>query len=448
MPAPRKATPWPDRPDSENAGQHPRDLAAAQAERGELLALLDRMIEARPEIRVSAEALASALGPLVGTEEAPSRIEFQLERFSRQLRALWLRSVAAETAWVLRSPTEPEVSWLSAEHDAFGYERDLQPVELEERCRRFFDAVPAPWQAEHIVFSSGQAALLAILLAFKSPRPLRVRHLGGYFETRQLIQSCPSLCNLVECDADVVIAEPIASNGSFACHGPAEIAAAAVGTKALVLDTTLLGRSDGIEHVLARLAHDLPVLRCTSGLKLLQAGLELANVGIVSVHCRSTGALSNLADALRETRTLAGSGLRYADVLALDAPFVFDAGYADRYSGAVFAHNAALAAAVEERNRLFVPPFAADPSPYCVFALREPSDGACERLADEIAAAARERQILFSRGGSFGFRGHRYEVVRPEDRPPFLRVAMGRRPGWSCRGVIALLAEIAARTAI
>lgn len=413
-----------------------------------MLALLASMIEARPEIRDSAETLASALGPLPGVGETPSRIEFQLEQFSRQMRALWLRSVAAETSWVLRSPTEPEVSSLSAEHDAFGYERDLQPVELEQRCRCFFGAVPAPWQAEHIVFSSGQAALLAVLLAFKSPRPLKVRHLGGYFETRQLIQSCPSLCVLVEHDADVVIAEPIASNGSFACHGPAEIAAAAVGAKALVLDTTLLGRNDGIEQVLGRLDRDLPVLRCASGLKLLQAGLELANVGIVSVHSRSARALTNLADALREMRTLAGSGLRYADVLALEAPFVFDSDYADRYAGTVFAHNAVLADAVGEGNRLFVPPFAADPSPYCVFTLNEPSDGAYERLADEIAAAARARQILFSRGGSFGFRGHRYEVVRPENRPPFLRVAMGRRPGWSCRGVIALLAEIAARTEI
>ena len=411
-------------------------------------ALLERMIEARPVIKDSAAALVSGLVQALKEESAPSRIELHLERFSRQLRALWLRSVAAETSWVLRSPTECEVSWLSAEHDGFGYERDLQPGELEERCSHFFDAVPAPWKAEHIIFSSGQAALLAILLSFKSVRPLRVQHLGGYFETRQLVQSCPSLCNLVAKDADIVIAEPVACDGSFDYHGKLEIAAAVAGANALILDTTLLGRADRIGDLLGGLDRNLLVLRCTSGLKLLQAGLELANVGIVSVHSRSGVALGKLAAALREIRTLGGFGLRYADVLALEAPFVFDPDYADRYAGRVFAHNAALASAVAERNQLFVPPFGANPSPYCVFSLRNCEEGAYDRLAAKIAAGAAERQILFNRGGSFGFRGHRYEIVRPEKQPPFLRVAMGRRSGWSFRGVLALMADIAARTSI
>ena len=126
----------------------------------------------------------------------------------------------------------------------------------------------------------------------------------------------------------------------------------------------------------------------------------------------------------------------------------YDAAYADRYAGAIFAHNAALAAAVASRNRLFEPPFTAHPSPYCVFCLRGGDEQAYERLAEVIAAKARELDLNFSRGGSFGFRGHRYEIVRPDDQPPFLRVAMGRRDDWSCRGIIEQMAEIAARAAI
>lgn len=419
------------------------DLAATHEEEQELIQLLDGLVECRPAIADTARALAVTLRASLAEDRAPFVVERHFERFSRDLRALWLRSVAAETSLVLRSPTEWEATRISAQHDSFGYERDLQPHELEARCDAFFGPVPAPWRSEHLLFSSGQAALSSVLLAFRSPSPLRVQHLGGYFETRQLIQSCPSLCVLVERDADIVIAEPVESNGGFDYHGRAEIAAAAAGAKALLLDTTLLGRTDRIGELLPRLDGDLLVLRCASGLKLLQGGLELANVGIVGVHSRAGETLAGFADALREMRTLCGSGLRFADVLALEAPFVFDPAYTDRYADAIFAHNAALAQAVATQNLLFVPPFAAHPSPYCVFSLRSDDEQGYERLAELIATRARERDCNFARGGSFGFRGHRYEIVRPANHPPFLRVAMGRREGWSCQGIIRLMAEIA-----
>jgi hypothetical protein len=38
--------------------------------------------------------------------------------------------------------------------------------------------------------------------------------------------------------------------------------------------------------------------------------------------------------------------------------------------------------------------------------------------------------------------------VKPAtDDPPFLRIAMGRRAGWSCDGVISLMRDIASREA-
>jgi hypothetical protein len=421
----------------------PDDLISARADGKELLDILHGLVAQRPACEDEGQALIAALAQTLQDEADPALLEVHLEQFSRKVRAFWLRAVAAETSWVLRSPTEQEAGWISARHDAFGYERDLQPVELEERCNAFYGQVPWSWSAEHVLFSSGQAALQSVLLALGSPQPLRVRHLGGYFETRELIRKTPSLCTLVEGQADVVIAEPVASNGNFCCHGVEEILAAAQGARILLLDTTLLGRDDGLEQVLLRTKRDVMVIRIASGLKLLQGGLELANVGLVGVHARSATQRMAFASALRERRTLSGAGLRFADVLALEAPFVFDAGFADGYAGAIFAHNAALARAVGETNRLFVPPFTASPAPYCIFALRSGDDSAYDKLAERIAQMASERKLLFPRGGSFGFRGHRYEIVCPEDRAPFLRVAMGRRGGQSCQGIIALMAEIA-----
>ena len=69
---------------------------------------------------------------------------------------------------------------------------------------------------------------------------------------------------------------------------------------------------------------------------------------------------------------------------------------------------------------------------------------AYDALDQEIASEAQRRRLNLARGGSFGFRGHRYEIVKPETgEPPFLRIALGRRGGFSCEGVIAMIGEIA-----
>ena len=78
--------------------------------------------------------------------------------------------------------------------------------------------------------------------------------------------------------------------------------------------------------------------------------------------------------------------------------------------------------------------------------------GVLRRLVDEpdlwaeIAAEALRRRLNLVRGGSFGFRAHRYEIVKPETgEAPFLRIALGRRGGWSCEGVIAMMAQLAGK---
>ena len=54
---------------------------------------------------------------------------------------------------------------------------------------------------------------------------------------------------------------------------------------------------------------------------------------------------------------------------------------------------------------------------------------------------------LATRGGSFGFRGHRYELIEPDlDKGrTFLRVALGWRGGWSCQGLCELFAALSHR---
>lgn len=393
------------------------------------------------------EALVAAA---VGSE-TPLAAELGFERAARRLRAGWLRSVAAETSRVLRSPTEREVAHLEhSRHDAYGYERDFQPETLETRCQAFFGAPPAGWSTAHVMFSSGQAALATILLRLAEARPgkLRVAHVGSYFETRDLVGRA---CALVDeaAPADCIIVEPIACDGRFTTHDPAALGRNLSDGQVLVVDETLSAPTTRLPDILRQVeARGAAVIRLVSGLKLLQQGLELANVGIVSVFARTAEQAAAVADGLRRCRTLTGAGLRFVDALALEAPFFLDRGATQAYADRVFAHNAALAQAVAAGNRLFEPMGASDPAtaPYCAFKLASGNSvDALEALADSLDREVRARGLLFERGGSFGFRGHRYEVIEPEtDEPPFLRVAMGARDDRSCHGVTALIAELAA----
>src|SRR5690348_8579979 len=228
----------------------------------------------------------------------PIEMERGYEQAAWRLRADWLKSVAAETARVLRSPTEREIARLArSPHDAYGYERDFQPETLEARCEAFFGIPPAGWTAAHVLFSSSQAALATILLHLAEGRAgkLRVAHVGCYFETSELVsRACAPAQGAA--DADLVIVEPVACDGRFTTHDAAAIAASLAAGQTLVVDETLSAPQTRLPAMLSAASGDgATIIRLVSGLKLLQQGLELANVGIVSVFARDADRAASLA---------------------------------------------------------------------------------------------------------------------------------------------------------
>jgi hypothetical protein len=138
---------------------------------------------------------------------------------------------------------------------------------------------------------------------------------------------------------------------------------------------------------------------------------------------------------------------------ALSAPWFLDRVYAGRYTRALFDNNAALASSVGQNSKIFAErchPSLTNPgavAPFCALQLRgNPHIDAYHRLLDIVERAAAQRDLVITKGGSFGFRGHRFELIEPEPAQgqPFLRVAMGWREGYSCSGLCNLFAELAA----
>jgi hypothetical protein len=411
-------------------------------ERDELLAIAGMMESTVPGLRPRLEAWREHLTQgLDGA--APLEHEHMLERATMALRHVWLAAAASSTSKSYRSPAKGERTITPAgRFHNFGYERDLQPTGLEARCAKFFPPPPPGWSAEHVLFSSGQAAMNALLtlLGTGQERRQRLRHDGCYFETAELLGLYASRFEIgAHGPADLVIAEPLWNDGkSFGATSLAKLGVRANQdrTAGIIVDSTLSGLDDGLNDLLAALENGTQVFRLHSGLKLFQAGLELADVGIVSLYG------SQGADTLRHIRTLQGTGLSFADVAALELPLFLNADATRAYETAILLHNAALADAARGNSALpTVYPSGPRPAPFVVFDLKSAAN--YDTLDDRIAAEAARRGLAFIKGGSFGFRGHRFETVRPEGKPPFLRVAMGKRAGPSLEGILELFRAFA-----
>ena len=400
------------------------------------------------------------------------------EKFSQSLRHLWIEASVASTSQNYRSPpAEQKTRTATGRNIEFGYERDLHPTYLEERCAAFFGDPPHGWASDHVLLSSGQSAMAAVLHALEGgsliggDRRLSFVHLGAYFETAEIFSLFSSLlkplgrgraaiATMNEGDADVFIIEPVFCDGEFGVVDVARVIdqhQRKPRPRVYIFDTTLTGTSFSLESNLTRMSSLRPpvVFRLVSGLKLLQGGLELSSVGVLSVFTPQDASVSarQLGDRIRKIRTLLGLGLSFADVAVLEAPWFLDRGYTRVYQEAIFDNNARLANAVSESNRTFrgtfhpsVLPTGQRPheAPYCVFRMESDDPQAYTRLENRIREEVRNRNILFEAGGSFGFRGHRFEMVHPEDGSgSFLRVALGRRPGRSCDQIIELFRELA-----
>jgi hypothetical protein len=383
--------------------------------------------------------------------------ERHLETAALTLRRAWLSAAHRPADASLKSPEDGEIARVPCGDSLhFGYERDLDTSILEERGATYARP-PAGWTSDMVIFRSGQAALATILqfvaAAWGDKRTLSVAHAGAYFETTALLAAWPRRSFRPTSEsvvsADVVIGEPVWCDG---CFGATDRLPRA--RHVLLLDTTMVGPSHDLCSCLAAAADECEVaIAFSSGLKLDQAGLELANVGIARVLVRDGAQqhATGIGGRLRQLRGLMATGLTLDELSALSAPWFLDRAYVDGYTTAIFANNRLLAQSIGSDSAVFGPrchPSRSAPgaaAPFCALQLREASPARYRRLTEIVEQQSEQRGLLLTKGGSFGFRGHRCELIEPGpgQGDSFLRVAMGWRDGHSCRGLAELLGELA-----
>jgi hypothetical protein len=377
------------------------------------------------------------------------------------LRRAWLAKAHGPGDESLKSPPEGEVSRMpDGQSIHFGYERELDASLLENRSPLCYP-VPPGWQSRRILYRSGQAALSALLhhIAHQaSSRPLTIHHAGRYFETSALLGLWPRQAfaptDASPAQVDVLLGEPVYCDGKFGLSDPSHLPRA---REALLLDTTMVGLQVDLAPWLERTDGSFAAV-FRSGLKLDQAGLELANVGIVQLFVREgsdNDAVSRGA-SLERIRALTGGGLTLDELAALSAPWFLDRAYFERYASGLFANNAALAHAIGNGSPLFAdrchPSLISSEAvaPFCAIRLRTGDTGAHRRLLERVEGEIARRGLMLAKGGSFGFRGDRYELIEPEPEAgqPFLRLAMGYRGGTNRDRIIELFGELATLRAL
>src|SRR3954469_6491310 len=197
----------------------------------ELFDLADALCARVDTHRNAFEDFISDMRRKFAATQNPVELERLAEVFCRSLRHLWIEASVSTTSLDYRSPpTAHKTRTATGRNIEFGYERDLQPAYLEERCGRFFDPPPAGWTSDHVLLSSGQSAMAAVLHALEGgllrgvDRKLTFAHLGSYFETTEIFSLFSSLLKPIgfgseavrtmdKLDADVFIVEPVFCDG-------------------------------------------------------------------------------------------------------------------------------------------------------------------------------------------------------------------------------------------
>ncbi len=462
-----------------------------------LIELAEGIVAVRPSFSDEAEAWFNEIRQVAVTTDLHSFVgERTLERLSGELRELWLRSAFNVTARIMKSPPHQQKNHLpSGDRVWFDYERAYKPEPLENKLTKMPE-VPPHWENRSILFSSAMGALMTISQVFGARldgvRPdtvVKLGMFGGYFETWRMLNylhdrdfeiihfadNAELLDSIVGGEVDIMLVEPVSYDWDMevfdikAFHAAYDIAESNA-PRLLIIDTTLVGPGFCVSDFLNGFKMHRPwmVLCVRSGLKLDQQGLELANMGVVDIFVPTDSERPiNASEAhfrLKVARAVFGTGINVQDAGVLEVPWVSDVPLIKEFSAKVFDHNAYFASRITLTGKVFTrlvhPAVNMDSlpnsdvtaeAPFVMLHLPISEQKAFGHLVAILVFEIQARGLNWDMGSSFGFRGHRFEVikanvqVRPnDDRYGMLKVAMGSRGGPSVDGIVELVNEIAA----
>lgn len=458
----------------------------------ELTVLADQTSAAFPQFENVLGSWRQQAGSLqTSLDEHSLADERALYQLALEFRYLWLNFSQSYSARIIRSPRHgKKIKMPDGPIDNYPYDRWNKAPALESRMSHYHPPVPG-WRQEHVVYSSGMAAITAMLqmiryrYSFRFNRAIRWLEFSSYFEVRRLFQLYGDLAQstlltrneneffeaLRYQPFDMIFCQSVANDFALTPlniekFGEAWAKSTQSRPKVVVVDTTLTGNHFPFAQLLAKLESRPPslIVRISSGLKLDQEGLEFANVGIVTLYAPETTEPDNsfLADfclSLRRQRRTFGASLNIDALTALSIPCFLDPLRHQAHCQRLFENNANLAKQVTIGHlegsgpgilkdkahpalRSDAPEWAC--APFVNFAMASAAPADKTFLRRWIRTRSDEQQLQFHPGSSFGFRAHRYEMgIIDEPGHSTFRVAMGSVSGPSFAAIVKLFSDLA-----
>lgn len=479
----------------------PLNVVSAESEARHLLRMADDIVFNIPQTAKPIARWKEELCPLVGDPVLETvRGERELDRLAMKLRDIWMKIAHTHSAPHLKSPlADSKIEFPLGRTSSCGYERVIYPTDQEKRCETY-RPTPRGWRSRHLLFRSGMAAITSLIqnvrphLFGRDSGPIILDYFGGYFETKRVFDLFSSplmsfrrhetqeqlLQAIEEGEGQLLFVEPVSYDWEMEALDLDKILVALSRRKRLpkmiIIDTTIIGNALPLSQLLSKLPGTPPpiLMQISSGLKLDQEGLELANAGIVSLFWSKTDeskAASTLFRKMRSSRHYTGSGLSVSEIALLDVPWFLNRDRFNAHCRVIFENNRllanSLAPVVASSNGVFshvshpsLTEFAHLPwavAPFVVFHFREDLDSKENhaKLTASLSRHSRKEGLGFGTGASFGFRGHRYEIIEPYSvlhpsgqAKGVLKVAMGCRRGPVRDEIIRFMKTIASSSAI
>ncbi|EJD64835.1 hypothetical protein HMPREF9156_00710 [Scardovia wiggsiae F0424] len=403
----------------------------------------------------------------------PKKYESFLSRQTAQLRTAFYIDSERRVRGHMQTPSDEKAIILpSGQKLTYSYARSATCAFLEEKIATNY-CTQTDELCDGILFSSGTAAINALLhlmvynFSQIHQRSPAVAIVGDYFETLMIgellsnyqakVSHYSSITDIPNSPIDILLIEPIHYNWGLEGTDYSALLSfwREVGAPSYVIvDSTLTPESWGKYKILKKAREYGVGILCDvrSGLKQDQFGLELANVGIVEVY--QLHDKGDFSGDLRKVRAIYGTALSPFECVILDNSFFLNREWLNTHVALVAKNNSLFAEALAPlcgkgifrsiAHPALLKSASINHAPFSVLKLQNDGYEDYMFLLGVLYYEAHQRNIEFTFGGSFGFRGHRYDAVIPfkRDLRCIMKIAIGSRAGVFLREIINLIQEI------
>lgn len=326
----------------------------------------------------------------------------------------------------LKSPITGKTYTLDGETISFSYERNISHRVLE---RRFDLSIDSDFYHKTIFFNSGISAIYNVIISLKRilrKEKLNILTQSSYFETGMinsiLMNSISTLDSNTDVEFDVIFIESIDYNNLCYCSlieliQSREISFSDNQITFIIVDTTLYKDKNEVENTFGKIfPTNVILIEVESLIKFYQLGLELSNVGAVTIysHYSICEIVDDLAVYLKKVRNISGSNLNLYEIALLSNELMLNHDLVDVYRTRIYKNARKFydILSKEKSNFKFIyPEKNKGESPFIIMKNESYTIDDYLLYCSLLKIIVEEEEVDVIMGSSFGFNHTRYELI-------------------------------------